>query len=149
MRSIPVFDSDCHVDEDHDAIAAGIWHFGAGKILGVRIGDVPVEEVLFFLTTNTLVAGGTILLATDKCGLRPLHVWHGAGMLAIASHLRTLEELPFVPKRPNIRALTQRAAIHASERGQGLRDDARNGLSRVQRAVGILEHHLKIAPGAA
>jgi lycopene cyclase domain-containing protein len=47
---------------DHIAIVAGIWHFGEGKILGLRIGSVPVEEVLFFLTTNTLVAGGTILL---------------------------------------------------------------------------------------
>ena len=50
------------VAADHIAIGAGIWHFGEGKILGLRIGDVPVEEVLFFLTTNTLVAGGTILL---------------------------------------------------------------------------------------
>ena len=50
------------VAADHVAIGAGIWHFGEGKILGLRIGDVPVEEVLFFLTTNMLVAGGTILL---------------------------------------------------------------------------------------
>lgn len=50
------------VAADHVAIGAGIWHFGEGKILGLRIGDVPVEEILFFLTTNTLVAGGTILL---------------------------------------------------------------------------------------
>ena len=46
-------------------------------------------------------------------------------------------------------ALTQRGAIHASERGQRLRDDTRNGLSRVQRAIGILKHHLEITPGAA
>jgi lycopene cyclase domain-containing protein len=50
------------VAADHVAIATGIWHFGEGKVLGLRLGDVPVEEVLFFLTTNTLVAGGTILL---------------------------------------------------------------------------------------
>jgi lycopene cyclase domain-containing protein len=50
------------VAADHLAISAGIWHFGEGKILGVRLGSVPVEEALFFLTTNALVAGGTILL---------------------------------------------------------------------------------------
>jgi lycopene cyclase domain-containing protein len=50
------------VAADHLAISAGIWHFGEGKILGVRLGTVPVEEALFFLTTNALVAGGTILL---------------------------------------------------------------------------------------
>ena len=50
------------VAADHLAISAGIWHFGEGKTLGVRLGTVPVEEVLFFLTTNALVAGGTILL---------------------------------------------------------------------------------------
>ena len=50
------------VAADHFAISAGIWHFGEGKTLGVRLGTVPVEEVLFFLMTNALVAGGTILL---------------------------------------------------------------------------------------
>jgi lycopene cyclase domain-containing protein len=50
------------VAADHFAISAGIWHFGEGKTLGVLLGTVPVEEVVFFLTTNALVAGGTILL---------------------------------------------------------------------------------------
>ena len=50
------------VAADHVAISAGIWHFDEAKILGLRVGAVPVEEVLFFLATNTLVAGGTILL---------------------------------------------------------------------------------------
>jgi lycopene cyclase domain-containing protein len=32
------------------AIAQGHWHYGAGRILGVRLpGGIPVEEVLFFL----------------------------------------------------------------------------------------------------
>ena len=50
------------VAADQLAISAGIWRFGEDKILGLRLGAVPIEEVLFFLTTNTLVAGGTILL---------------------------------------------------------------------------------------
>jgi lycopene cyclase domain-containing protein len=50
------------VAADHVAISAGVWHFDEAKILGLRIGAVPVEEVLFFLVTNALIAGGTILL---------------------------------------------------------------------------------------
>jgi lycopene cyclase domain-containing protein len=50
------------VAADHLAISDGIWHFGEAKILGIRLGSVPVEEMVFFLTTNALVAGGTILL---------------------------------------------------------------------------------------
>ena len=52
---------------DHFAIAAGVWRFGAGKHLGVYLGQVPLEEVLFFLLTNLFVALGLVLLA----GLAP------------------------------------------------------------------------------
>jgi lycopene cyclase domain-containing protein len=51
------------VAADHLAIAAGIWRFGPGLHLGVRLGAVPVEEALFFLLTNLLVAFGLALLA--------------------------------------------------------------------------------------
>lgn len=50
------------VAADHVAISAGVWRFGPEKIVGLRLGAVPIEEVLFFLITNTLVALGTILL---------------------------------------------------------------------------------------
>ena len=48
---------------DHLAIAAGIWRFGPGLHLGLQLGAVPVEEALFFLVTNLLVAFGLALLA--------------------------------------------------------------------------------------
>jgi len=54
---------------DHLAIREGIWRFGDGLHLGWRIGVVPVEEVLFFLVTNLLVAMGLALL--DGLGARP------------------------------------------------------------------------------
>lgn len=54
---------------DHLAIAEGIWRFGEGQHLGVRIGLVPVEEVVFFLVTNLLVVLGLALL--DGAGARP------------------------------------------------------------------------------
>lgn len=46
---------------DHLAISAGIWNFGEGKHLGVYLGLVPLEEVLFFLLTSILVSLGLAL----------------------------------------------------------------------------------------
>lgn len=34
---------------DAYAVAAGHWHFDAGRIVGLHVAGVPVEEVLFFL----------------------------------------------------------------------------------------------------
>jgi len=48
---------------DHLAITAGVWRFGEGKNLGLRLGAVPLEEVLFFLLTNLLVAFGLALFS--------------------------------------------------------------------------------------
>lgn len=49
---------------DHLAISAGIWRFGEGKHLGVKLLSVPIEEVLFFIITNLLVAFGLALFGT-------------------------------------------------------------------------------------
>lgn len=46
---------------DHLAISTGIWNFGEGKHLGVYLGVVPLEEVLFFLLTSVLVSLGLAL----------------------------------------------------------------------------------------
>ena len=51
------------VAADHLAVDAGIWRFGPGLHLGVHLGAVPIEEALFFLVTNLLVALGLALLA--------------------------------------------------------------------------------------
>jgi len=48
---------------DHLAISAGVWRFGEGKNLGIRLGAVPLEEALFFLITNLLVAFGLALFS--------------------------------------------------------------------------------------
>ena len=34
---------------DTYAVAAGHWHFDPGRIVGLHVAGVPVEEVLFFL----------------------------------------------------------------------------------------------------
>ena len=48
---------------DEVAIKAGVWAFGPGKHLGLYLGHVPVEEALFFLLTNLLVAFGLPLFS--------------------------------------------------------------------------------------
>jgi len=49
------------VAADALAIGIGIWRFGEGRHLGVYLFGVPLEEVLFFLITNLLVAFGLAL----------------------------------------------------------------------------------------
>ena len=46
---------------DHVAIRRGVWVFGEGQHLGVYVGAVPLEEVLFFFITSLLVAQGIAL----------------------------------------------------------------------------------------
>ncbi|ADO74830.1 conserved uncharacterized protein [Stigmatella aurantiaca DW4/3-1] len=58
---------------DHLAIAAGIWNFGEGKHLGIYLGKVPLEEVLFFLITSVLVSLG-LALFTALWSLREARV---------------------------------------------------------------------------
>ena len=48
---------------DHVAISHGVWFFGQGLHLGVYLGAVPIEEALFFLITNSLVALGMALFS--------------------------------------------------------------------------------------
>ena len=55
---------------DHFAIAAGIWRFAPGKILGITVAQVPIEEVFFFLITNLLIACGLALLSSPRLGLQ-------------------------------------------------------------------------------
>lgn len=47
---------------DGIAIAAGIWALHAGRIVDFRVGDVPVEEFIFFLVTNTMVVQSVLLV---------------------------------------------------------------------------------------
>jgi lycopene cyclase domain-containing protein len=48
---------------DHLAIREGIWGFGQGKHLGVYVGAVPLEELLFFVLTSVMVALGLTLFS--------------------------------------------------------------------------------------
>jgi lycopene cyclase domain-containing protein len=55
---------------DHLAISAGVWRFADSKNLGIKLGAVPLEEALFFLITNLLVAFGLALFSAPKPGGR-------------------------------------------------------------------------------
>ncbi len=45
-----------------DSTALGVvWTISPGQSLGLRVGNVPVEEILFFLLTNTLIVQSVVL----------------------------------------------------------------------------------------
>lgn len=61
---------------DGVALREGIWHIHADRIIGVYLGNVPLEEALFFLLTDLMVVQSVILLnAPEMRGLasRLLH----------------------------------------------------------------------------
>ncbi len=55
---------------DITAVSAGTWAFNPDLILGLSLGPLPLEEVAFFLVTNTLIAFGTTLLISKTSRAR-------------------------------------------------------------------------------
>lgn len=53
----------------------------------------------------------TLYLVADKVGVRPLYFWLDDNLVVFASALRILEELPFVPKKMDLRAVTEIVAL--------------------------------------
>lgn len=52
---------------DSFAIGSGTWTIAPGQSLNLFIGALPIEELVFFLLTNTLIAFGiTLLLAPES-----------------------------------------------------------------------------------
>ena len=47
---------------DAVAIKAGIWHFDSTSLIGIWVGPVPVEEVLFYLLTVTMLVQGFVII---------------------------------------------------------------------------------------
>lgn len=61
---------------DAVAIQAHIWRFDNAALIGVAIGPVPIEEVLFYLLTAAMVVQGFVTLIGawgDRCSLA--HAW--------------------------------------------------------------------------
>ncbi len=51
---------------DSVAVRQGIWHFDPTQILGIFIGPLPLEEVLFFGLTSLLVCQSLVLFLPDR-----------------------------------------------------------------------------------
>lgn len=51
---------------DMVAVSEGIWRFDPGQIHGAHIGPLPIEEVIFFFITATLVAQTLYLLLPSR-----------------------------------------------------------------------------------
>jgi len=56
---------------------------------------------------------GTLSLVADKLGIRPLYFWIDDNRVVFASALRILEGLSFVPKKMDLRAVTEVVALSA------------------------------------
>src|SRR5438874_1757029 len=46
---------------DAVAIDAGIWSFDNSSLVGISLGPVPIEEILFYLLTATMVVQGFVI----------------------------------------------------------------------------------------
>jgi lycopene cyclase domain-containing protein len=57
------------IGSDAVAISQGIWSIHRDRVVGVYLGNVPVEEALFFLLTDLMVAQSVILLNAPE--MRP------------------------------------------------------------------------------
>jgi putative membrane protein len=54
----------CYALADIAAVSPGTWDFNPA-LFGVRLGPLPLEEILFFLLANALIVFGvTLLLST-------------------------------------------------------------------------------------
>ena len=51
---------------DSFAIGNGIWEISSTKTIGLKFGNLPFEEVLFFLVTNMMVGQGLLLFLIMK-----------------------------------------------------------------------------------
>jgi lycopene cyclase domain-containing protein len=61
---------------DYLAIGSGTWAISPGQSLDVLIGGVlPLEEILFFLLTNTLITFGVVLVISQEGQARVRELW--------------------------------------------------------------------------
>src|SRR5882762_8378122 len=66
-----------------------------------------------FCLVNYQPQTGTLNLVADKLGVRPLYFWLDDNRVVFASALRILEGLSFVPKKMDLRAVTEVVALGA------------------------------------
>lgn len=55
---------------DGIAIRSGIWALHGTRLVGLYVGDVPLEEVLFFFLTNLMITQTIVLVVLSPSLLR-------------------------------------------------------------------------------
>jgi len=55
---------------DFLAIGLGTWIIAPDQSVGINLGHLPLEEIVFFLVTNMLVVFGTILVLAEESQVR-------------------------------------------------------------------------------
>ncbi len=55
---------------DFLAIGLGTWIIAPDQSVGINVGHLPIEEIIFFLVTNMLVVFGTILVLAQESQAR-------------------------------------------------------------------------------
>lgn len=59
---------------DAVALGQGIWTIHGDRIVGLFIGNVPIEEAAFFLMTNLMVVQGLVLFNSPEVRARVLRL---------------------------------------------------------------------------
>ena len=75
--------------------------------------DVLREADGTFCMVHYQPESGTLALVADKLGIRPLYYWLDDDLVVFASVLRILEECPLVPKKMDLRAVTEMVGLDA------------------------------------
>jgi len=59
---------------DAMALAGGIWTIDPAQTTGLKLGAIPIEEMLFFFITNLIIAFGMMLMCSPT-GKERVRVW--------------------------------------------------------------------------
>jgi lycopene beta-cyclase len=51
---------------DHVALSQGIWRIQSDRIIQIYLGNVPLEECVFFLVTNLMIVQSIILVGLPR-----------------------------------------------------------------------------------
>lgn len=69
--------------------------------------DILRKAAGTFCVVHYQPQAGRVLLIADKFGIRPFYYWIGDDVIVFANALRILEEIPLVPKKMDLRAVTE------------------------------------------
>ena len=73
--------------------------------------DILIKAAGTFSIVHYQPETATLALAADKLGIRPIYYWFNHDLIVFASALRVLEECPVVPKKMNLRAVTEMVGL--------------------------------------